>query len=110
LAFEPSKDSILNGDPETVLRGLLTNYGVSRYGVTLQMGPQAAKFFSDLHTKKGKEIMKETLQKINEGWIEGAQQMIEESIKNIENHVRFWRVNLGATEGPLVDRYFSKLK
>ena len=41
LAFfdKPAEKTIFNGDPETVIRNLLDNYGVSRFGVNLQMGP-----------------------------------------------------------------------
>ena len=32
---KPADKTIFNGDPETVLRSLLDNYGVSRFGVNL---------------------------------------------------------------------------
>ena len=53
--------------------------------------------------------MLETLNLINDQWQTSANEMIEESLKNIENHIRFWRIVLGATSGPLIDSYFTKL-
>ena len=73
------------------------------------MGPQAGKFFNEVHTKKGKQIMEDTINLINEQWAKGSNEMIDEGLKNIEDHIRFWRILLGAKTGPLIDSYFTKL-
>ena len=36
--------------------------------------------------------------------------MLQEAVKNIGDHVRFWRMHLKVKEGKMVDGYFTKME
>jgi hypothetical protein len=54
LSFDQKcEKSIFTGEKEQVLRDLLTGYGISVYGVTLQMAVQVSQFFNESNPKNG---------------------------------------------------------